>query len=220
MNAVQTQAAPMVRLSWQKHLLLIAILCVPGITWLSTTGNVADYWLYSVPAGQVIYLFSKLTGLYAFVVFWMQITYGLLGSRRARWGVEAGLAFHRRLGVLLISLAVAHVVLFLLGVGIRTQHFPVQYITPTFSSGYYRMIITLGMFAAMLLIVAFTFGLIRRVVPRIWRYVHWLAVPAYALAFVHSLLIGSESRIAPMTLLYAAMAGMVALALIWRARGV
>src|ERR1700692_678744 len=79
---------------------VIAALCLPGVTWLSTTGNIADYWRYEVPPGQVAYVLSKLAALYAFVVFWMQLIYGLLGhAGRTRLGIERGYTFHVQLGI-------------------------------------------------------------------------------------------------------------------------
>jgi DMSO/TMAO reductase YedYZ heme-binding membrane subunit len=186
---------------------LIVCLALPGVTWISTVGNLADYWRYEVAPGQVLYLLSKLAGLYAFVAFWLQLMYGLLGaSGRRRLKVECGHAFHRTLGVLVMVLVATHVALFVTGSSIRAHHFASQYLTPTFSSGYYRSIITFGIIAAILLLIAVVSAAGRRMVGRIWRIQHWAVIPAYSLAFTHSLLIGSESRIGPVAALYLLMA--------------
>jgi predicted ferric reductase len=197
--------------------LVIVLLSIPGVTWISITGDLTAYWRYEVPAGQVIYLLSKLAGLYAFVTFWLQLMYGLLGAQgRARLGVERGNAFHRQLGAVVVVLMVAHIVLFVAGVSIRTNHFASQYLTPTFSEGYYRSVITLGILAASLVVIGVASALARRALRSGWKFGHWLLLVAYGLVFVHSILIGSESRISPVSGMYVAMAALALGALIWR----
>jgi uncharacterized membrane protein YkvI len=196
---------------------VIAALCLPGVTWLSTTGNIADYWRYDVPPGQVIYVLSKLAALYAFVVFWMQLIYGLLGpAGRTRLRIERGHAFHVNLGSTVIALVALHAALFVLGASVRTHTFASQYLTPSFASGYYRTAITLGIIAAVLVVIAVFCASARRLWRRVWRLGHWAVIPAFALASVHSLLIGSESRIEPMTILYMGGIVIALLVMVWR----
>ena len=198
---------------------IIAALCLPGVTWLSTTGNIVDYWRYDVPPGQVMYVASKLAALYAFVVFWLQLIYGLLGhAGRTRLGIERGHSFHVKLGSLVIALVALHAGLFVLGASVRTHQFASQYLTPSFASGYYRMVITLGIVAAVLVMFAAFFAGARRLWMRAWRLGHWAVIPAFALASVHSLLIGSESRIEPMTILYTGGIVIALLVIVWRLR--
>lgn len=193
--------------------LLVGLLCIPGVTWLSTAGDPVDYWQYEVPPGQFTYLLSKLAGLYAVVVFWLQLLYGLLGSRgRELLHVELGNRFHRRLGVIVALLVVAHFALFVAGATIRTEHFASQYLVPSFSHGYYRVITTVGLFGAVLLLAGVCVGLTRRRIGSFWRFGHWIVIPAFILGVIHSLLIGSESRISPMTVLYGLMGVTVAAA--------
>ena len=181
-----------------------------------TTGDVTAYWRYDVPPGQVIYLLSKLAGLYAFVVFWMQLMYGLLGPRdRALLGVELGNEFHRKLGGLVGVLIVVHVAFFVGGVSIRTHHFASQYLTISFSHGYYRSIISLGIVAVLLVAVGFCAALARRALRRHWRLGHRVLLVAFVLAFIHSISIGSESRVSPISVLYAVM-GLLALGAVIR----
>jgi hypothetical protein len=196
---------------------VIGALCLPGVTWLSTTGNIADYWRYDVPPGQVTYVLSKLAALYAFVVFWMQLIYGLLGhAGRTRLGIERGHAFHVKLGSTVLALVALHAALFVLGASVRTHTFASQYLTPSFASGYYRTVITLGIIAAVLVVLAAFCASTRRLWTRAWRLGHWAVIPAFALASVHSLSIGSESRIAPMTILYMGGIVIACLVMVWR----
>jgi predicted ferric reductase len=186
------------------QVVLVTVLSLPAITWISTTGDLANYWRYDVPAGQVMYVLSKLTALYAIVIFWLQLMYGLLGSvGRQRLGIERGHLFHVRLGLAVIVLIVAHVCLFVLGATLRARVFASQYLTPSFSSGYYRTVITIGLAALVLVAIGAVCAAARRRIRRIWRVGHWAVFVAFGLGFIHSLLIGSESRITPMLAFYA-----------------
>lgn len=199
------------------QVILAVVLSLPAITWISTTGDIANYWRYDVPAGQVVYILSKLTALYAFVAFWLQLMYGLLGSDgRKRLGIERGHFFHVRLGAVAMGLMMLHAGLFVLGATMRTHTFASQYLTPSFSSGYYREIITLGIVALVFVVSGVASAAARRLVNGIWRLAHWLVVVAFGLGFVHSLLIGSESRIEPMTIFYAGCGTATLAALGWR----
>jgi hypothetical protein len=199
------------------QVLTIILLSIPGVTWISSVGDITAYWQYEVPAGQILYLLSKLAGLYAFVVFWMQLMYGLLGAHaRERLRVELGNEFHRKLGAIVCVLIVAHVALFISGVTVRTHHFASQYLTVSFSSGYYRSIISLGIIAALLVVVGVAAALVRHVFHRGWKFGHWALLLAFGLAFFHSISIGSESRTSPVSALYALMGALVPMALVLR----
>ena len=206
MSAVGDSGGATNRLRAALFPMLIAAFCLPGVAWISTVGDLADYWRYDVPDGQVVYLASKLVGLYAIAAFWLQLMYGLLGPRlRARYGLEFGNRFHRRLGVVVLTLILAHLALFIAGVSMRTNHLALHFLVPTFTDGYYRMIITLGWLGGVLVVLGMLNAGLRRRIGRLWRFGHWLMTPAFVLVVVHSWLIGSESRIVPMNVFYGLM---------------
>lgn len=185
---------------------LLALLFAPLLTWWSTVGPVSDYFAYSVPDGQRLYLLSKLIGLYAVIGFWLQASYGLLGAVwRRRLGIEWGLGFHRGLGLSVLAFAMAHAGLFIAASAARTNHFPVQFLLISFDLGFYRSMIAIGLIALLATALAVTAALARLRLGRCFRYAHWLALPAFLLAVFHSWRIGSETRSSPMSLVYLLM---------------
>jgi hypothetical protein len=79
--------------------------------------------------------------------------------------------------------------------------------------------VSLGALA--LVVIGAACALARHLMPVVWRAGHWLVLVAFALGFVHSMLIGSETRIEPMTIFYAAGGAAALAVLVWRlTRGV
>lgn len=176
-------------------ILLVVILSAPGIAWILSVGDVTLYWRYDVPAGQFPYVLSKLFGLYAFMLLAMQMIYGALGADlRSQLSVEMGNAFHRKLGIAVLLLIIAHVACFLVGPTLRVGHFPIQYLTPEFSAGYYRSRITLGIFSLILIVVAVIGILIRTWSNFVGKWMHRLVFVSIVLGALHGFSIGSETR--------------------------
>lgn len=182
---------------------LLALLIAPLMTWWSTVGPVSDYLVRSVPDGQLLYLLSKLVGLYAVVGFWLQAIYGLLGANwRERLGIEWGLGFHRSLGLTVLAFAAVHAGLFIAAGAARTNQFPVQFLMISFDHGFYRSMIAFGLIALLATALAVTAALARSRLGSYFRHAHWLALPAFLLAIFHGWLIGSETRMFPLSTLY------------------
>ena len=203
---------------------LLAVLGVPFVTWWSTVDPVSEYFRYAVPDGQRVYLLSKLVGLYAVIGFWIQASYGILGiTWRRQLRIEWGLGFHRGLGLSVLLLAACHAMLFVAAVGMRTKHFPVQYLQISFEDGFYRSMIALGLIALLVTLVAVIAALTRSRFGPYFRYAHWVALPAFLLALFHSWRIGSETRMSPLSVLYLLMllstTGLIVMRAFW-ARGV
>jgi predicted ferric reductase len=185
---------------------LFLILGIPLATWWGTVGSVGDYFRYSVPDGQRLYLLAKLVGLYAMVGFWLQASYGLLGATwRRRIGVDWGISFHRGLGLSVLTIATSHAALFIVAVAVRTNQFPSQYLLISFDHGFYRSMIALGLIALIATAVAIVAALTRSRLGQYFRYAHWIALPAFLLAIFHSWRIGSETRTSPLSVLYLIM---------------
>jgi DMSO/TMAO reductase YedYZ heme-binding membrane subunit len=102
-----------------------------------------------------------------------------------------------RLGLVAIALMALHAGLFVLGATLRAGIFASQYLTPSFSSGYYRAVITVGLAALVLVVIGAISAAARWRMRRIWRVGHWAVFVAFGLGFIHSLLIGSESGSRP-----------------------
>ena len=199
------------------ELLVVLILALPAVQWLA---NSQTLWMVSfdhLPRGQILYLFSKLAALYAIAVFMLQLAYGLAGGRaRTSLGLERGLHFHRALGLTTLGLLLLHASLFLLGATLRTGHFPVHFALPDISADYYVSRIAFGWWAAVALVVAMVCAIFRARLGRWWRLAHWLSIPAGLAALVHSLSVGTESRMPVMLVAFGCMGLLVSLAIFLR----
>jgi predicted ferric reductase len=195
-------------------LLLLALLSVllPGLQWLGTAQTLWAWPDHAVPTGQVLYLLSKLFALYAIVALVLQISYGLLGPARVALDLEYGMRFHRALGLVTITLFLLHAASFVGAASWRTGHFAAQFAWPDFSHGYYRERISIGWWAGLALLCVVAVAIGRARLGRLWRYAHWLAFPAAIGVVVHSVSIGTESRMPFMLAAYGAMASVFLLA--------
>lgn len=193
-------------------------LLIPLATWLHSLGDPIAYLRDTLPPGQGLYVISKVLGLYALVAMTLQL---LLGIRMASGGERAPsqrFNDHRLLAVICLLLILSHAGLFVSAASVRTHHFARDYVIPTLSHGFYRAMVSIGIAAFALLLVATLGRAFRRRAIRMSDWIHRLAMVAYVLVFVHSLAIGSESRMGIMPALYAALAAVVLLNLIRRMR--
>ncbi|MBI5041165.1 MAG: ferric reductase-like transmembrane domain-containing protein, partial [Gammaproteobacteria bacterium] len=172
--------------------LLAALLLMPGAAHFINTGALSQYFTYHVLDGQFLYVLSKFLGLYAFVLFWLQL---LGGSYRSPLTGVGGSQSHRGLGALVLVLILLHAGLFVTGVSIRNQHFAYQWLLPDLFTTYYPRIVSLGLIALVLLLVSIGMAVWRARRGNAWRMGHWLVWVAFGLAFVHSYTIGSEAKL-------------------------
>lgn len=193
--------------------LIVLVLTLPGVQWLATSQSLWAVPYDQLPKGQILYLLSKLAALYAIAVFTLQLAYGVIGARaRASIGVELGVPFHRTLGLLTLFLLLAHAGLFIAGVSSRTGHFAIQYALPDLFGSYYVSRIALGWWAGLFVLIAIASALFRARLRTVWRYAHWLSIPAAVAVVVHSLSIGTESRMPAMSIAYGCMGSLLVLA--------
>jgi iron(III) transport system substrate-binding protein len=188
----------------------------PAWSWLETTVDPTEYLEYEGLPGQGLYVLSKIVGLYAIVCMWIQAMLGLLrepviaftsSRRHAR--------LHRVFGSVTVILIVSHFLLFFSANSLRNGSPALDLFLPNFH-GYYRTIVTLGWGALVLVVIAVSAAVLRARLSTHWRSLHRLAPAAFALAFIHSILIGSEARVGPMGWTYLLMAISFCLALGYR----
>jgi sulfoxide reductase heme-binding subunit YedZ len=178
---------------------------LPGLTLWQTTGDFSEYFEYEVLPGQFLYILAKLFGLYAIILLWLQIMLGLIGPPMTRaFDLRSTFPIHRTLGIATLLVIVAHVVLFVTAASIRNKIPALDLLWPSFHD-YYRSILTLGLFGTWLIIAGAIAAFQRKRLQRLWRWGHRLSLPAFALIFVHSILVGSESRVGAMPYFYVAM---------------
>jgi hypothetical protein len=199
------------------RILVILVLALPGVQWLATSQTIWAVPFEQLPKGQIPYLLSKLAALYAIGAFALQLAYGIAGARvRSLLGVELGVSFHRAMGFITLSLLLAHAGLFVGAVSFRAGHFATQYALPDLFGTYYVSRIALGWWAGVFVLVAIAAALLRARLLRVWRYVHWLSIPAAVAVVVHSLSIGTESRMPVMLIAYTCMSALLLLAVYLR----
>lgn len=195
----------------------IIILTLPWAWWYSTT-EVVGYAVYGAPSGQLWYVFSKLFGLYAAVLLWLQVLCGLLKpTPYAAWLPLWARSRHAILGGLTALIIASHIGSFVTAVSLRKNTVEWPLLLPNFSD-FYHASITVGLTAFFLLLVAITAALLRRRMSHVWRWVHRLMLGVVALGLLHGFLIGTETRDGFYTAFYGALVLSCAAALLARWR--
>lgn len=187
--------------------LLGVCVAVPAMVWWQSLGDVRVYIDYRTPPGQTPYVLSKLAGLYALFLSWLQILFVLM-KQAAPDGVARrwNLAFHRAFGFTVLGCMALHVALFVVATSLRTGHLALGVLAPNFS-GFYATAVTLGLLGFYGIILVVIAGVLRAAGAGQSRaaWLHYAAVPVFGCTYLHSLLIGTETRAGPMLGLYILM---------------
>ncbi len=182
-----------------KIFLVSIYLLVPGIVWLLSTGNLQNYFAMQVPSGQFVYILSKLFGLYAIALLWLQLVPTLL-SPHFHILPNVFYRYHRCIGSLSFIFLILHVITFGIAVFVRSGDLNLGLLVPHFSSGFYRQMVSLGAIAFWGFVLVFIAGICRafshkrKPLKNIWAILHKLSHASFLLVFIHSLAIGTESR--------------------------
>ena len=203
-------------------IVMLLVCCAPMAVWMASVNDPLAYFrLTGLPPGQQFYLVAKLLGLFALCLFWLQAMLAL-AARLPRAGIlpSSTLRLHKRLGAATALLILGHVVLFLVGTSLRTGHAAWDMLLPTFSIGYYRFYVSLGVIAFYLVCLTVFAGWRTARGARGWRWVHLLWPLVFALTFLHAFAIGTESRFGAMRYLVIFLAVSLAVVCIarWRRR--
>jgi predicted ferric reductase len=213
MNAMDL---PRVRISPAHLALLLAVgLSLTLSAWAYGSGDLWSYFDESVPEGQLVYVISKACALTGVVLVWIQILAGLTIASRGTVAPHIPLQWHQQIGVAVLVMLLLHWATFVAGVSMRVDHFAVDYVTPTFSHGFYRTIVSLGMLSLIAMLIASAAALLRKRF-KYWRAVHALASIGAVGGAIHSWLIGSETRMGAVKWLYIFMIVTLACAVLWR----
>lgn len=136
------------------------------------------------PPGQTLYVLSKTTALFVYVLMWWQIMLGMFKKINKKQ--------HVILGASLFVLIFIHVALFVTAVSIRQGELHLSVLVPVFSEGYYSDALAIGVIAFFMIIAATLAAVLRKQFSKSWKWVHALVYFSFLLATVHSLMIGSE----------------------------
>lgn len=174
----------------------ILICCTPLIAWMASVNDPMSYLrLNGLPPGQQLYLVAKLSGLFAFFLFWLQCMLALACYAPMFPDFPVSdFRLHRRLGAATALLILAHVALFIVAASLRTGHASWDLLLPNFTHGYYKLNIGLGAIAFWIACLTIFAGWRVAQGQRRWKAVHLLWPFVFGLAFLHAFAIGTESR--------------------------
>jgi DMSO/TMAO reductase YedYZ heme-binding membrane subunit len=177
----------------------------------------------SFPAAAVghgstsLWYLTRSCGLVALILLSGTLVLGItasVGWTGQRWPRFLSQSLHRNLSLFCLVMVGAHVVSTVadgyVPIGLADAVIP-------FRSPYRPIWVGFGALALdMLLAVAVTSGLRRRIGTRAWRGVHWLAYVCWPVAAVHGLGSGSDTRLPGALLIEALCLGSVLIAVVWR----
>ncbi len=168
-------------------------------------------------ADGTISLFLRLTGLYAFVLIFIQIMLGAFMDFARRIFGPRILNFHMTQGLVAYGLILAHPTLFLLNTVLAGVPNPLILLLPRFTTAY-ETYLSFGKVGFVLLTAAVFAARFRNTqfLQKHWRKFHILNYIAFWLIFVHSFNIGSDAKTPPFSWLYPVMAVLVVLSIFYR----
>ena len=168
-----------------------------------------------IHSDPTFWLLARASGLTAYVLLTATVLAGLVLKSRplgTRLKPASVTNIHRYLSTLTLGAILLHVTTLLLDTTVKLK--PQALIIPGLSS-YRPLAVGFGVAALeLMLLVAFSFPLRKRIGVKNWRRLHWSTYPIFLLAAGHGLLSGSDS--ARLFFLYAGTAGAVVFAAVWR----
>jgi sulfoxide reductase heme-binding subunit YedZ len=151
--------------------------------------------------GTALWYLTRATGLVSLILLSGTVVLGIVSSvgwTAARWPRFISQAMHRNLSLFCLALIAIHIV-----TTVADGYVPIGFVDGVvpFLTPYRPLWIGLGALAFdMLLAVAITSGLRRRIGVRSWRGVHYLAYVCWPIALLHGLGSGTDARL-PIALL-------------------
>jgi DMSO/TMAO reductase YedYZ heme-binding membrane subunit len=166
---------------------------------------------------SALWYLTRASGLVSLILLTATVVLGIVASvgwTSTRWPRFLSQSVHRNLSLFCLALIGVHVVSTVgdgyVPIGLMDAVIP-------FRSPYRPIWVGFGALAFdMLLAVAVTSGLRRRIGVAAWRGVHWLAYACWPIAALHGLGSGSDPRLPGAVLVFVACTGSVAAALVWR----
>jgi hypothetical protein len=190
------------------YTLLLVIVTLPAVIWRQQTGDLSLYFTETVPAGQLLYVLSKLAGMYALLFIALQIIVSLAGRMKLIPLHRLRLS-HPLLGTLVVLLGLAHALLFFAAVSVRQGDPAWGLLFPGFRD-FYHTHLSLGVFGLWILISVMISGVVRFIngssTARMLHRGYWASI---TLVYIHALAIGTESQSVLGLVLYSTLGGVV-----------
>ncbi len=164
-----------------------------------------------------LWYLTRATGLVSLILLSATVVLGTVASvgwTSERWPRFLSQSVHRNISLFCVALIGVHIVTTVgdgyVPIGLADAVIP-------FRSPYRPMWVGLGAVAFdMLLAVAITSALRRRIGAGAWRGVHWLAYACWPIAVLHGLGSGSDARLSGATMVFVLCTASVAAAVAWR----
>ena len=152
---------------------------------------------------MILWILLRAAGIGAYVALFMAVVWGLVsttGVVTRRVSKPAGNHFHAVVGATGLTLLALHVII--LVVHEYMPFGPLDVLVPLHSS-YRPIAVGLGIIAMYAIVLIMTTSWVKkRLSNRLWRDIHILAVPAFALSLLHGVLAGTDTQRTWMLLLY------------------
>jgi predicted ferric reductase len=182
----------------------IVTLAIPVLVWLISTNGPVAYFVNEVPPGQRFYILSKLFGLLALALFWLQCMAALARFVPALRGfLSLSRKHHIWIGASTFTLVLFHIGLFVTASTFRTGHLALPLLMPKFDQGFYASFVSLGAIAFWILLAVIVAGVLRLRGGEVWRWLHRASLVVFTLGFLHGITIGTETRFGLMKYIYA-----------------
>lgn len=168
-------------------------------------------------SSQLLWYTTRATGVVALVLLTVAVVLGVLTSVRydtARWPRFALQDLHKRVSLLAMAFIGLHIL-----TTVTDTYAPIGWVSVfvPFTSSYRRLWLGLGTVAFDLLLAVAVSSMLRRRVPaQLWRALHWLTYASWPLALVHGLGSGTDPRLGWMVLLSIGCVSAVLAAVGWR----
>jgi hypothetical protein len=151
----------------------------------------------------MIWLLTRSAGIGAYLMLYLAVVWGLLATTSLvtrRVAKRSSTAFHAFVASAGLFLLALHLTGLLLD---RYLPFdPLDLVIP-FHATFRPFALALGIVAMFATVIVLASSWTRKLLrPAVWRAIHLLAVPAFAMALLHGLLAGSDSARPGMTILY------------------
>jgi sulfoxide reductase heme-binding subunit YedZ len=151
----------------------------------------------------MIWLLTRSAGVGAYLMLYLAVAWGLLATTSLvtkRVSKRSSTAFHGFVATAGLFLLTLHLTGLLLD---RFVRFDLLDLVIPFHSSFRPFALTLGIVAMFATVIVLASSWTRKLLrPALWRSIHLLAVPTFAMALLHGLLAGSDSARPGMTILY------------------
>ena len=179
------------------YFLIPAILIiVPAVALISVNHGLMGFLRDSAPGGQMLYLLSKICGLCAFTLLFLQVLITIFRKTKMSLSfLETGNAFHIALGVIIFLVVLLHGSLFVSAVSLRSGHLALHLLLPDLTNGYYARGVSLGVISLYLIVISVIFGYTSRKLKSrsgVFARGHLLVYLLAITVLIHARMIGSE----------------------------